>query len=464
MSTSRSSGSQDAAASKCSAALPECNHQPTEYTGPPRDELLALRQTHVAPSVFTYYANPIAIVEGSMQYLWDDTGKRYLDGIGGVVTVSVGHCHPHVVKAIRDQVGKLMHTTTIYLHPTIAKYARKLADHFPEDSGLESTYFANSGSEANDLATMTARMHTGHFDVIALRNGYHGGTQTTMGLTAMGNWKFPFPHSFGVKHATPGYCYRCPLGLEYPSCKVRCAQDVASLIEYETSGKIAAFIAETIQGAGGVVDPPPEYFKIVYDIVRAHGGLCIADEVQTGFGRLGTHFWGFEAFDVVPDMVVMAKGIGNGVPLSAVTTRREIAETMAQKLHFNTFGGNPVSVSAGLATLEVIDDEHLQKNALEVGTYLKNRLVELQKTQPLIGDVRGRGLMLGVELVRDRETKEPAKQESASVHEGTKDRGLLIGRGGIHGNVLRIKPPMCITQADADFLVDCLDETLSSIV
>ncbi len=443
--------------------MPECVHKPERYEGPAREELLTLRRQYVSPAVFTYYKNPLAIVEGHMQYLWDETGRRYLDAIGGVVTVSVGHCHPRVVEAIRDQVGKLMHTTTIYLHPTRAAYAKKLAEHFPRESELQVTYFTNSGSEANDLATTMARLYTGQFEVIALRNGYHGGTQTTMGMTAMGNWKYPFPHSFGVKHATPGYCYRCPYGLAYPSCDVRCARDVEQLIEYETSGRIAAFIAEPIQGAGGVVDPPPEYFKIVYDIVRGHGGLCIADEVQTGFGRLGTHFWGFEAYGVVPDMVCMAKGIGNGAPLGTVTTRREIAGPMKQKLHFNTFGGNPVSVAAGLATLEVVDSENVQKNALEVGGYLKERLIDLQRSHPLVGDVRGRGLMLGVELVRDRDTKKPATEEATAVHEGTKDRGLLIGRGGVYGTVLRIKPPMCITKQDVDFLADCLDDTLTSV-
>lgn len=443
--------------------MPPCPHDPTPYDGPTHDEVLAMRRQYVSPAVFTYYKDPVQIVEGHMQYLWDEKGRRYLDAIAGIVTVSVGHCHPRIVEAIRDQVGKLMHATTVYLHPTLATYAKKLADHFPQGSKLEVTCFTNSGSEANDLATMMARLHTGRFEVISLRNGYHGGTQTTMGLTAMGNWKYPFPHSFGVKHATPGYCYRCPFALEYPSCDVRCARDLAQLIDCETSGQIAAFIAEPIQGAGGVIDPPPEYFKIVYEIVRAHGGLCIADEVQTGFGRLGTHFWGFEAFGVVPDIVVMAKGIGNGVPLGAVTTRREIAETMTQKLHFNTFGGNPVSLIAGLTTLEIIDGENIQGNAHQVGGYLKERLVDLQKSHQLIGDVRGRGLLLGVELVRDRVSKEPATDAAAAVHEGSKDRGLLIGRGGIYGNVLRIKPPMCITKADVDFLADCLDETLLAV-
>ena len=447
---------------KPKAGLPACHHQPAAYHGPTRDQVLAMRREHVSPGVFTYYKDPIQIVEGHMQYLWDDRGRRYLDAIGGVVTVSVGHCHPRIVDAVRDQVGRLAHTTTIYLHPTIATYAQRLAEHFPRQSGLTSSCFTNSGSEANDLAAMMARLHTRHFDIISLRNGYHGGSQTTMGLTAMGNWKFPFPHSFGVKHAVPGYCYRCPLGLEYPSCNVKCARDVEELIDYETAGNVAAFIAEPIQGAGGVIDPPPENFQIVYDIVRAHGGLCISDEVQTGFGRLGTHFWGFEAYGVTPDIVTMAKGIANGAPLGAVTSRREITQVLAQKLHFNTFGGNPVSMIQALTTLEIIDDEHVQQRAHEIGGYLKERLLDLQRRHPLIGDVRGRGLLLGVELVRNRDTKEPAAEEAKNVHESAKDRGLLFGRGGLHGNVLRIKPPMCITRDDTDFLADTLDEAFTA--
>jgi alanine-glyoxylate transaminase/(R)-3-amino-2-methylpropionate-pyruvate transaminase len=443
--------------------MPTCSHEPAASIGPGRDEVLALRREYVSPAIFTYYEKPIQIVEGHMQYLWDHTGRRYLDALAGVVTVSVGHCHPHVVTAAREQLGRLVHTTTLYLNPNIVRYAKLLAEHFPTGSGLNITYFTNSGSEANDLATLMARLHTGRFEIIALRNGYHGGSQATMGLTAMGNWKYPLPHAFEVKYATPGYCYRCPYGLEYPSCNVKCARDVAQLIDYETSGKIAAFIAEPIQGVGGLIVPPPEYFKIIYEIIRAHGGLCISDEVQTALGRTGTHFWGFEGYDVVPDVVTMAKGIGNGAPLGAVTTRAEIAECMTQKLHFNTFGGNPVSTIQGLATLEVIDRDQLQKRAVELGGYLMERLSDLQRTHRLIGEVRGKGLLVGMELVRDPASKEPAIQEAAQIHEGAKDRGLLLGRGGVYGNVLRITPPMCITRPDLDFLVDCLDETFAAL-
>src|SRR5262245_39506855 len=275
----------------------------------------------------------------------------------------------------------------------------------PAESGLSVSYFTNSGSEANEIAVLSAREFTGNTDVISLRNSYHGGTQGAMALTAVGTWKFKSSPAANVKNAAPGYCYRCPYGLTYPSCDVRCAKDVESLIRYETPGVVACFIGEPIQGVGGVVTPPPEYFSIAYEIVRKHGGLCIADEVQTGFGRTGTAFWGFENWGVTPDLVTMAKGIGNGAPLGACVTRPGISRTMTNRMHVNTVGGNPISMTQGLATLEVIDSEGIQQNALRVGTHLKERLKEFQDHQPLIGEVRGMGLMLGFELVRDRTTK-----------------------------------------------------------
>jgi alanine-glyoxylate transaminase/(R)-3-amino-2-methylpropionate-pyruvate transaminase len=439
------------------------SHQPAPYSGPSRDEILALRRQYLTPGLITYYKEPLLLVEGHMQYLWDETGKQYLDAFAGIVTVSVGHCHPKIVEKVKEQVGKLQHTTTIYLHPTIALMGKKLAEHMPGGSGLTISYFTNSGSEANEIAILSAREFTRNHEVISLRNGYHGGTQGAMGLTAQGTWKFKSNPGVNVKHATPGYCYRCPYGLEYPSCDVKCARDVEDLIRFETTGEVACFIAEPIQGVGGAVTPPPEYFQIVYDIVRNHGGLCIADEVQTGFGRTGTKYWGFENWGVTPDLVTMAKGIGNGAPLGACVTRPEIASVMKNRVHFNTFGGNPISMTQGLATLEVIDAEKIQHNALTVGTYLKNRLLELQERQPLIGEVRGMGLMLGVELVRDRQSKEPANTEAVEVLELCRQRGLLVGKGGLFGNTLRIKPPMCLTKDDADFLADCLDEVLGQV-
>ncbi|WP_425398199.1 aspartate aminotransferase family protein [Aeoliella sp.] len=439
--------------------LPIVNHTPQPYTGPSRDEVIALRKQYVSPGVITYYREPLMVVDGHMQYVWDETGERYLDAFAGIVTVSVGHCHPKVVEKVRAQTGQLQHTTTIYLHPALPQFAEKLAGKMPE--GLSRSYFTNSGSEANEIAILSAREHTGNTDVIALRNAYHGGTATTMGLTAHGTWKFKANQAPGIHHTHAGYCYRCPYGLEYPSCDLKCARDVEEVIKYQTPGEVACFIGEPIQGVGGAVTPPKEYFQIVYDIVRRHGGICIADEVQGGFGRTGTHYWSHQNWGVVPDAITMAKGIGNGIPLGAFTTTEAISEVMNNRVHFNTYGGNPISMTQGLATLEVIDEDGLQQNSLEVGGYLKDRLLELADKHPTIGEVRGMGLMLGLELVTDRKTREPASQLAADVLEAMKHRNVIIGKGGLYGNTLRIKPPMCITKDDAEYLVAMLDEVLT---
>lgn len=443
--------------------LPVSDHKPSEYDGPTKSEVLALRQKYVTPGLVTYYKDPLLLVEGHMQYLWDETGKQYLDAFAGIVTVSVGHCHPKIVERVREQVGKLQHVTTIYIHPTIGLFAEKLAEHFPADSNLSVTYFTNSGSEANEVAILSAREFTGNHEVISLRNAYHGGTSATMALTAHSTWKFKQNPTINIKNALAPYCYRCPYGLEHPSCGLKCAHDIENVIKYETSGQVACFIAESIQGVGGTVVPPPDYFKIVYDIVRKHGGVCIADEVQSGFGRTGTKFWGFENYGVTPDLVTMAKGIGNGASLGACTTRPEIAAMMKNRIHFNTYGGNPISMTQGLATLEIIDEEGIQANSLKIGGHLMNRFNALKEKHALIGEVRGMGLMLGIELVRDRKTKEPANTEAADLMERCRTRGLLIGKGGLYGNTLRIKPPMCITKDDADFLADCLDECMTEL-
>jgi alanine-glyoxylate transaminase / (R)-3-amino-2-methylpropionate-pyruvate transaminase len=441
--------------------LPPFDHQPKPYTGPSAEDVLKLRREFLNPGLFLYYKKPMMLVEGKAQYVFDDKGRRYLDGLGGIVTVSVGHCHPHVIEAARRQNELLQHSTTIYLNPNVAEYAEKLASKMP--GNLKVCYFVNSGSEATDLAMLMARAYTGNFDFIALRNCYHGGNMSSMGLTAHSTWKFNVPHSFGVHHAIAPDPYRGQWGRAEPEAGKNFAADVKSLIDYATSGRVAGFIAESIQGVGGCVVFPDGYLQHAYEHVRAAGGVCIADEVQAGFGRTGTHFWGFETQGVLPDIVTMAKGIGNGCPLGAVVTTPQIASTLTQRIHFNTFGGNPVVSAQGKAVLEVIERENLQANSLRVGGFILAGLEKLKAKHNIIGDVRGKGLLLGLELVKDRASKEPAKAECAQVVEICRDLGLLVGKGGLWGQTIRLAPPMIVTQADAQFLLDVLDAALSTI-
>lgn len=442
--------------------LPACDYRPRPYRGPSRDEVLALRQRYAHPSLFTFYREPLLLVEGHMQYLYDETGRRYLDLFAGIATVSCGHAHPKIVARVQDQLARLHHASSVYLHPNLPLLAARLAGKLPP--GLDVIYFVNSGSEANDLAIMMARLFTGSADVIAVRNGYHGGSPSAMALNGLSTWKFPLPPPTAIHHSVCPDPYRSPFSGTPETIASRSADDIRDIIQRATPGRAAAFIAEPIQGVGGVTYGALNYLREAYAVVREHGGLCVADEVQTGFARTGDHFWGFEHFGVTPDLVTMAKGIGNGIPLAAVATRRDIADALTSRLHFNTFGGNPVATEAGLAVLDVIEQEALQQNARIVGSRLKTGLQELAARHALIGDVRGKGLMIGVELVRDRGTKAPATAETLEVLERLRELGVLVGKGGLDGNVLRIKPPLCLSSDDAEFAVDALDYVLRRLV
>ncbi|XP_073311632.1 alanine--glyoxylate aminotransferase 2 homolog 3, mitochondrial-like [Primulina huaijiensis] len=436
--------------------MPPYEYTPPRYTGPAADEILKKRREFLSPSMFHLYKKPVNIVHGKMQYLFDENGRRYVDAFGGIATVCCGHCHPDVVKAVIDQTKSLQHSTILYLNHAIADFAEALASKLPGD--LKVVFFTNSGTEANELAMMMARLYTGCHDIISLRNAYHGNAAGTMGATAQCNWKFNVVQS-GVHHAVNPDPYRGLFGADGE----KYAKDVQDLIQFGTSGHVAGFISEAIQGVGGIVELAPGYLPAVYHSIRKAGGICIADEIQSGFARTGSHFWGFESHDVVPDIVTMAKGIGNGVPLGAVVTTPKVAEVLTRRSYFNTFGGNPVCTAAGLAVLRVIDRENLQENAHVVGSYLKDRLNSLKAKHGIIGDVRGRGLMLGVELVTDRQLKTPANIEILQVMDQMKDMGVLIGKGGFHGNVFRITPPLCFSGDDADFVVDVMDLAMTKL-
>ncbi|KAJ9694110.1 hypothetical protein PVL29_009883 [Vitis rotundifolia] len=388
--------------------MPPFDYSPPPYNGPSAADILQKRKQYLSPSLFCFYNQPVNIVDGKMQYLFDEKGRRYLDAFGGIATVNCGHCHPDVVEVIVKQINRLQHSTVLYLNHAIADFAEALASKMPGD--LKVVFFTNSGTEANELAMMMARLYTGCNDIISLRNAYHGNAAGTMGATAQRVWKFNVVQT-GVHHAINPDPYRGMFG----SDGEKYARDVQDLIDFGTSGHVAGFISEAIQGVGGIVELAPGYLPAVYSSIKKAGGLFIADEVQCGFARTGSHFWGFESQGVVPDIVTMAKGIGNGIPLGAVVTTPEIAEVLTRRNYFNTFGGNPVCTSAGHAVLKVIEKEKLQENANVVGSYLKERLLSLKDKYEIIGDVRGRGLMLGVEFVTDRKLKTPANVEILHV-------------------------------------------------
>ena len=281
-----------------------------------------------------------------------------------------------------------------------------------------------------------------------------------MSVTGHGSWRLGGTHVAGIKHVANAYCYRCPFGLTYPACDIRCARDIEDVIQTTTSGKIAAFIAEPIQGVGGFITPPPEYFKLAVDIVRKYGGIFICDEVQTGWGRTGDHWFGIEHWGIEPDIMTFAKGMANGAPIGATITRSEIAESIKGNT-ISTFGGNPVTMTAARAVIDVIEKENLRENARVVGDYLRAGLEDLAKKYPLIGDVRGMGLMQALELVG--ESKAPAPKATATFMEKAKDHGLMVGKGGLHGNALRISPPLNITKGDVDDALTMMDQALAEV-
>lgn len=424
-----------------------------------KHEILLAQREFLFPAVFHYFREPLVIARAKDQYVWDVDGKQYLDFFGGIVTISVGHSNEYVNRRVHEQLDRLEHVSTVFVTEPQAALARKIASLTPGGK-LTKSFFTNSGTEANETAVLAARCYTGSSEIIALRHSYHGRSSLAMALTGQGAWRLGSALEPGIVHAHNAYCYRCPFGLSYPSCDVRCARDVEELIRTTTSGRVAAFIAEPIQGVGGFITPPKEYFAIVEEIVRRYGGLFISDEVQTGWGRTGGRWFGIEHYGVEPDIITSAKGLGNGLPIGVTVARPEVADSV-RGLTISTFGGNPVAATAARAVLEFIEERRLLDNAAETGAYLRAGLEELQQKHPLIGDVRGMGLMQALELVRDRDTKEPAPEETMEVMEAARDYGILVGKGGLYGNVLRITPPLNIGRSDVDEFLRLLDASFA---
>ncbi|MBE7469880.1 MAG: aspartate aminotransferase family protein [Anaerolineae bacterium] len=427
-----------------------------------KQEILDKQKKYLWPNHLLYYTEPLPLDHGDGMYVWDVEGHKYLDFFAGILTTSVGHNHPKVTQAVQEQAGKLLHSSTLYPNENHVKLAEKMAQITP--GKLQTSYFTNSGTEADETAVMLAKCYTGYQEIIALRHGYSGRSPLGMSLTGQASWRIGGTHILGIKHAMNPYCYRCPLKMNPETCGAACAEDVEEVIKTSTSGRIAAFLAEPIQGVGGFVTPPKEYFKIVVEIVHNYGGLFICDEVQTGFGRTGDKWFGIEHWQVEPDIMTMAKGIANGLPMGNTITTEAIAQGMVgQGLTISTFGGNPLSTAASLATIEVMETEATPQHIGEVGGLLRAGLEKLQEKYPLVGDVRGMGLMQGVELVKDRQTKEPAPEAVVAVFEQTRARGLLIGKGGMYNNVLRIAPPLIATKEHVEEALNILDHAFAQV-
>lgn len=412
------------------------------------------------PAVGMYYQEPLALERGQGVYVWDEQGRQYLDCFGGVLTTSVGHVHPHVTEAIIDQVQKISHTSTLYANAPQSQLAAKLAEITPGQ--LQKSFFTNSGTEADDTAIHAAKLATGRHEIVVLRHAYSGRSATSLSAMGHSTWRPLPPQVSGFVHARAPYCYRCPFKLTYPECGLACANDIEELIMTTTTGEIAAFMAEPILGVGGFIVPPPGYFERAVEITRKHGGLFIADEVQTAWGRTGDKWFGIENWNVEPDIITSAKGLGNGTPIGITVATPEVADKFPG-LTFSTFGGNPVSSAAALAVIKVIEDDDLKKNSAVVGGYFREKLEGLKEKYPVIGDVRGMGLMQAVELVKDRETKEPDPQSVARVFEETRKRRVLVGKGGLYGNVIRTGMMLNSTKDHVNELIEALDASFAAV-
>ena len=424
-----------------------------------KQEIILANKEFLFPSVFHYYKEPLVILRAKDQYVWDADGNQYLDFFGGIVTVSVGHCNDQVNAKIHKQMDTLQHVSTVFANEPQAALAKKMASLTP-DGALTKSFFSNSGTEANETAILAARCYTGASEIVALRHSYHGRSSMAMTMTGNATWRLGGVPQPGIVHAHNAYCYRCPFGLTYPSCEVRCASDMDELIRTSTSGHIAAFIGEPIQGVGGFITPPKEYFQIVEKIVRNYGGIFISDEVQTAWGRTGHKWFGIEHWGVVPDVITSAKGLANGSPIGVTVAKAAVADAV-KGAQISTFGGNPVTTTAAKAVIDYIEEHNLLTNTAEVGAYLREMLLGLQDKHEIIGQVRGMGLLQALELVEDRKSKKPAVAGTLAMMEATRENRILVGKGGLYGNVLRLSPPMNITRTEVDEFIKQLDKSFT---
>ena len=425
-----------------------------ESTAARREQFYAASQRKFVP-----FKDPIVFKRGSMQYLYDAEDRQYIDLLGMNVCISVGHSHPTVVAAAQKQAAELTHCTTMFYHPVPAHLAEELVKTLPSGHNWV-VHFTNSGAEAVDLAMTIARTYTGNLDMLALRTSYHGPTSAAQSVTGIASWRHPGMPGHVSFVAEPNQ-YRGIFG-ENAGAEPY-LDEIDRTIKSTTEGQIAGMIVESVQGYGGIIAMPKSYMSGAADRVRAAGGLYIADEVQAGFGRTGDNMWGFEADDVIPDIIVMAKGMGNGFPIGAVVTHKKIAAPMAEKFMFHTYGANPTSCAAARAVLDVLRQDKIQQNAKEVGGILYQKLLDLKDRHRSIGDVRGHGLMLAIEMVKDRKTKEPDPEVTAAVFENCRDSGLILSKSGSYQSVLRMVPPMCLNADDVDKVADGLDHAFSAL-
>lgn len=415
-----------------------------------------------SPSLNTfgiYPGDPLVLVRGQGAHLWDDAGRRYLDCTAQNLCISVGYGHPLTLQMAGEQMQRMTHCTTLFFNEAPIRYAQELVGRMPGGADEWVVHLVNSGAEAIDLSFMMARVHTGHFEMVSLRNAYHGLHFGTAGSTAFSPCRQPSAALQGFVHAMNPDDYKGVFG---PGAGAQpYLRELERTLFSSTSGHIAGLIVEPIQGFGGVVPMPPGYVAEAFRIAREAGGLAICDEVQTGFGRMGSHYWGFEAHGAVPDLVVLGKGMGNGFPIAGVIARRSVAESFAQVRFFNTYGSNPMCAAAARSVLRAVDDDGLQANAAARGRQLLDGLARLKERHALIGDVRGSGLILGIELVRDRHTKEPVQEEGERVHRRMRQEGVIMVKGSARKNTLRINPPMCISGEDCEHLLHALDRALA---